>query len=200
MLGVLLELSDADTVGGDGSSPKKKGGKKAQQGGGRLSYFLNGQPLGVAFEGLPLSSKGAGEEDARIPTLVRYYPAISLDEGEALRVNIGTRPFAFPECMPAGAKPVAAALSEPADEPATAAATPAGSGASATTDGAKTKGKAAAAAAAAASQPSPSQPPPAAAAGGDGGKKKAPPPPKRDVAPEALDLSGFAAPEELEVR
>lgn len=213
VLGVLLEL-DGDANDG-GSSSKKKAAKAQGGGGGRLSFFLNGQPLGVAFDSLPLSSSspssGADDQTQPTKTLVRYYPALSLDEGEALRVNIGTRPFAFPQCLPAGAKPVAAALSEPADVrmPPSAAATPAvASAASApataaaaasttTTAGNGKKGaKAAAASQPAAAGQEAATKPAAAAAGG----KKTPPPPEREVSPEALDLSGFTAPEELEVR
>ena len=213
---MLLEL-DGDANDGGSSSSKKKPAKAQGGGGGRLSYFLNGQPLGVAFDSLPLSSSpppsGADDQTQPNKTLVRYYPALSLDEGEALRKNIGTRPFAFPQCLPAGAKPVAAALSEPADVPmppsaaatpavASAAGAPAAAAAAASTTTMAGNGKKGAkAAAAAASQPAAAgqeaaTKPAAAAAGG----KKAPPPPKREVSPEALDLSGFTAPEELEVR
>jgi hypothetical protein len=111
VLGVLLELEPAEEAAEGGNKGKGKGKKTENvatgngNGGGRISYFLNGKPLGAAFEALPLSSSAAGTgQDGDPPTLVRYYPALSLDEGEALRVNIGSRPFAFPQCLPSGAK------------------------------------------------------------------------------------------------
>jgi hypothetical protein len=54
-----------------------------------LSFFLNGESLGTAFENMPTHEQSGG-----------YYAAVSLDEGEAVRVNIGHRPFGFPS--PAG--------------------------------------------------------------------------------------------------
>ncbi len=102
MLGVLLELGEPAAEGEEetATAKTKKGKKGGGGGGGRLSYFLNGKPLGAAFDSLPLSSSSsssaaAAQEGEGLSTLVRYYPALSMDEGEALRVNIGLRPFAF---------------------------------------------------------------------------------------------------------
>jgi len=50
---------------------------------GTIRYYLNGDDLGVAFDNVVVEGiKG-------------YYPAISLEEGEVVRVNIGGAPFRF---------------------------------------------------------------------------------------------------------
>lgn len=206
VLGVLLELLPDDAALPDAPKKRATKGGGGGNGGGRISYFLNGKPLGVAFEWLPSSlDSRAGDADAP-PTLLRYYPALSLDEGEALRVNIGTRPFAFPECVPAGAKPVAEAMTatttpaadddEPQQNAALAAVDKALPQLPQQQKQAEEGGKSKASASNSSSNSS----------GGNGNGKggggtsesKAPPPPKRDVAPEALDLGRFTAAEELE--
>eukprot|EP00946_MAST-07B_sp_MAST-7B-sp1_P003272 g3272.t1 len=57
-----------------------------------ISYWLNGQPLGVAFR-----------LDTRIATSSRHiavYPAASLEAGQSVRFNLGQRPFRFPPQVP----------------------------------------------------------------------------------------------------
>ncbi|KAI3775874.1 hypothetical protein L1987_45630 [Smallanthus sonchifolius] len=50
-----------------------------------ISYYRNGAPLGVAFNGIKKTVPGLG-----------YYPAISLSQGERCDINFGGRPFRYP--------------------------------------------------------------------------------------------------------
>lgn len=56
---------------------------------GEISFYRNGESLGVAFDGVRRSSGGGGAE-------LSYYPAISLSEGERCDLNFGSRPFKYP--------------------------------------------------------------------------------------------------------
>ena len=51
----------------------------------QVSFALNGKKLGVAFEEIRVFE----------PQLA-YFPAVSLSEGEAAYVNLGSAPFRFP--------------------------------------------------------------------------------------------------------
>ncbi|KAG1334510.1 E3 ubiquitin-protein ligase RKP [Cocos nucifera] len=50
-----------------------------------ISFYRNGESLGVAFDGVRKMEPGLG-----------YYPAISLSEGECCDLNFGARPFKYP--------------------------------------------------------------------------------------------------------
>ncbi|XP_057860928.2 E3 ubiquitin-protein ligase RKP isoform X2 [Cryptomeria japonica] len=50
-----------------------------------ISFYRNGVPLGVAFDGLRKLDPGFG-----------YFPAISLSQGERCDLNFGSRPFKYP--------------------------------------------------------------------------------------------------------
>lgn len=51
----------------------------------RISFYRNGAPLGVAFDGIRKMGPGIG-----------YYPALSLSEGESCELNFGSRPLKYP--------------------------------------------------------------------------------------------------------
>ncbi|XP_008810251.2 E3 ubiquitin-protein ligase RKP isoform X1 [Phoenix dactylifera] len=50
-----------------------------------ISFYRNGESLGVAFDGVRKMERGLG-----------YYPAISLSKGECCDLNFGARPFKYP--------------------------------------------------------------------------------------------------------
>ncbi|KAL5703827.1 RING-type E3 ubiquitin transferase [Ranunculus cassubicifolius] len=51
----------------------------------QISFYRNGDSLGVAFDGIRSMEPGKG-----------YYPAISLSQGERCDLNFGSRPFKYP--------------------------------------------------------------------------------------------------------
>ncbi|KAI0506995.1 hypothetical protein KFK09_013113 [Dendrobium nobile] len=50
-----------------------------------ISFYRNGAPLGVAFDGI-----------RKMGPRIGYYPAFSLSEGESCELNFGSRPFKYP--------------------------------------------------------------------------------------------------------
>lgn len=97
VVGCLLCLDGDDEAEGGGGK-KKKAAKGEQQPGGYVRYYLNGQDLGKAFTGL----KAKAGTEAEAPAL-SYYPALSLESGDAVRVNIGLhQPFKFSPTHEAG--------------------------------------------------------------------------------------------------
>ena len=63
-----------------------------------VSFTLNGVSLGMAFSNISsLSAEASISSDKQEGKDVAYfYPALSLEEGEAALLNIGQRPFSFP--------------------------------------------------------------------------------------------------------
>lgn len=59
---------------------------------GTIRYTLNGEDLGVAFENIDFGIRTVGGDSSSKEGM---FPALSLEEGEAARVNIGDRPFMY---------------------------------------------------------------------------------------------------------
>ncbi|KAJ4732688.1 E3 ubiquitin-protein ligase RKP [Rhynchospora pubera] len=54
---------------------------------GEISFYRNGSPLGVAFDGVQVSGQGDG---------YGFCPAVSLSDGEKCYLNFGSHPFVYP--------------------------------------------------------------------------------------------------------
>ncbi|CAM9271120.1 unnamed protein product [Ectocarpus sp. 6 AP-2014] len=74
-----------------------------------MRFSLNGQDMGVAFDGVKLAPAAAepGSSSLGLKVEPGFFPALSLEEGEAVTVNLGQSPFAHPP--PDGFKAVIAA-------------------------------------------------------------------------------------------
>jgi SPRY domain len=78
-----------------------------------ISYTVNGVNLGVAYSDIPLASVSSASSSDSKP--FHFYPAMSLEDGEAVLLNIGQRPFSYPP--PADTNEVCAAIVVPIGEP-----------------------------------------------------------------------------------
>lgn len=65
---------------------------------GRMSFTLNGVNLGVAYDDVSLSStsSASSSKSSGDGKVGYFYPAMSLEDGEAVLLNIGQRPFSHP--------------------------------------------------------------------------------------------------------
>jgi hypothetical protein len=88
-------------------------------GGGVMRFSHNGADMGVAFKGLKLNGAGAGAggagagagaggASAGAGAGVGWFPAVSFEEDEELRINTGQRPWLYPP--PAKHEPVQSAM------------------------------------------------------------------------------------------
>ena len=76
-----------------------------------LRFFLNGKDLGKAFGPAALRSASAAAAGlAGLAGLAGFFPAFSMNEGEAIAVNVGQAPWRFDP--PEGARPVLDAMDE----------------------------------------------------------------------------------------
>jgi hypothetical protein len=99
IVGCLLDIS---TAGADG--PRA-----------RISYTVNGVNLGVAYSDISLagmsgasSSNSSGDSKSG-----HFYPAMSLEDGEAVLLNIGQRPFSYPPAADTNEVCAATQVAEP---------------------------------------------------------------------------------------
>ncbi len=54
---------------------------------GQITFYRNGESLGVAFNNVKHGENGVG---------IAYFPALSLSFGEKCYLNFGSRPFEYP--------------------------------------------------------------------------------------------------------
>lgn len=82
-----------------------------------ISYTVNGVNLGVAYSDIPLASvsSASSSNSSSDSKPFHFYPAMSLEDGEAVLLNIGQRPFSYPP--PADTNEVCAAIVVPIEEP-----------------------------------------------------------------------------------
>ena len=113
VVGCSLEVSDEVPVTRVESGQMKKASKKGKTAKSavvsstdpqrfvKMQFSVNGNSLGEAFSFAIAGADGGGDKfeivaDANVAIQGLFHPALSLESGEAVLLNIGQRPFQFP--------------------------------------------------------------------------------------------------------